>query len=222
MVNELDIILRLLLATALGAVVGFERERQNQPAGWRTHIILVLGSTLAMVLSINLAIEFRPLAPNGDPARLAAQVISGIGFLGAGAIFRSGLNVKGLTTAASLWTMAIVGLAVGAGMYWVAVAVTGLMLLILELLDLAEKHLFGPDQTVTLFLVMTDRPGLLKDLNKVWKRHNLEARMVSLLKNVKEKQVMIEYGFRTRKIDLYDLIGSEVEKLEGILNFKIS
>ncbi len=118
--------------------------------------------------------------------------------------------------------MAIVGLAVGAGMYWVAVTVTGLMLLILELLDLAEKHLFGPDQTVTLFLVMTDRPGLLKDLNKVWKRHNLEARMVSMQKNVKEKQVMIEYGFRTRKIDLYDLIGSEVEKLEGILNFKIS
>ena len=77
-----------------------------------------------MTLSINLAIQFRPLVPNGDPARLAAQVISGIGFLGAGAILRYGPNIKGLTTAASLWTMAVVGLAVGAGHYLSGVAAT--------------------------------------------------------------------------------------------------
>ncbi len=222
MLTEWDMILRLLLAVFLGAVVGFERERQNQPAGWRTHIILVLGSTLAMVLSINLAIEYRPAAPNGDPARLAAQVISGIGFLGAGAIFRSGLNVKGLTTAASMWTMAIVGLAVGAGMYWVAMAVTGLMLLVLELLDLAEKRLFGPDLTVTLFIQTKDRPGLLKDLHKVWKQNHLDARLISMQKNIKEKQLFLEFGFRTRKLDLYELLNTEMDKLEGVESYKIS
>ena len=120
MIGEWDILIRLLIAAGLGAVVGFERERSQQPAGLRTHIILVVGSTLAMTLSVNLAIQFQPLVPNGDPARLAAQVISGIGFLGAGAIFRYGVSIKGLTTATSLWTMAVVGLVVGAGHYLAA------------------------------------------------------------------------------------------------------
>ena len=91
--------------------MGLESERHNQPAGLRTHIILSIGSALAMCVSIDLAMQFQPLVPNGDPARLAAQVISGIGFLGAGAIFRYGNSIKGLTTATSLWTVAIVGLA---------------------------------------------------------------------------------------------------------------
>ena len=112
LISEGEILIRLGLAALLGMIVGFERERQNQPAGLRTHAILAIGSCLAMTVSINLAVQFVPYVPNGDPARLAAQVISGIGFLGAGAILRYGTNVKGLTTATSLWTVAIVGLAV--------------------------------------------------------------------------------------------------------------
>ncbi len=88
MITDTDIVLRLLVAAVLGGLVGYERERNNQPAGLRTHIILVVGAALAMVLSVNLAMQFKPLVPNGDPARLAAQVISGIGFLGVGAIIR--------------------------------------------------------------------------------------------------------------------------------------
>ena len=109
MITDTDIILRLLVAGVLGGLVGYERERNNQNAGLRTHIILVIGAALAMTLSINLAIQFRPLVSNGGPARLAAQVISGIGFLGVGAIIRYGPNIKGLTTATSMWSMAIVG-----------------------------------------------------------------------------------------------------------------
>ncbi len=78
MLSDTQIVLRLLLAATLGGLVGYERQRNNQPAGLRTHIILVVGATLAMTLSINLAMEFRPQVPNGDPVRLAAQVISGI------------------------------------------------------------------------------------------------------------------------------------------------
>ena len=222
MVSEVQIILRILVATALGAVIGFERERQNQPAGWRTHIILVVGAALAMTLSINLAIEFKPLAPNGDPARLAAQVVSGIGFLGAGAIFRSGLSVKGLTTAASLWTMAIVGLAAGAGMYWTAISVTGLLLVVLELLDMAEKRMFGPDQTISLSLQIRDKPGLLKEVSKVWKSHGLDAKIISMQRSLKEKRITIEYSFRARKVDLYETINKAIDEVEGIEGFRIS
>ncbi|HQF69381.1 MAG TPA: MgtC/SapB family protein, partial [Anaerolineaceae bacterium] len=89
-IPETEILIRLGLAALLGMMVGYERERQNQPAGLRTHVILAVGSCLAMTVSIDLAIQFYPHAPNGDPARLAAQVISGIGFLGAGAILRYG------------------------------------------------------------------------------------------------------------------------------------
>lgn len=128
-ISEVQIILRVLVGAALGAAVGLERERQDQPAGLRTHMILVIGSTLAMVLSVNLGFLYaRPGTP-ADPARLAAQVISGIGFLGAGAILRYGLTVKGLTTATSLWTMAIVGMTVGAGYYLIGVFATALMLM---------------------------------------------------------------------------------------------
>ncbi len=118
MITEQEIVIRLAIASVLGMIVGFERERQNQPAGLRTHTILAIGSCLAMTISINLAMQFTPLVPNGDPARLAAQVVSGIGFLGAGAILRYGTSVKGLTTATSLWTTAMVGLAIGAGHFF--------------------------------------------------------------------------------------------------------
>ena len=141
MVSDTQIIFRLLVAAALGALVGYERQRNNQPAGLRTHIILVIGATLAMTLSINLAMEFRPLVPNGDPARLAAQVISGIGFLGVGAIIRYGANIKGLTTATSMWSMAVVGLVVGAGYYLIAAFTTGLLLFTLILINFFEKRL---------------------------------------------------------------------------------
>src|SRR5665648_365038 len=101
MITDQDVIIRIIIAALLGAIVGFERERNGQDAGLRTHIILVVGATLTMTISINMAIQYRPLVINGDPARLAAQVVSGIGFLGAGAIIRYGPNIKGLTTAAS-------------------------------------------------------------------------------------------------------------------------
>ncbi len=222
MISDVDILIRALVATALGAVIGFERERQNQPAGWRTHIVLVVGASLAMSLSINLAMEFRFLTPNGDPARLAAQVVSGIGFLGAGAILRYGANVKGLTTAASLWTMAVVGLVVGAGYFVPAAAATLLLLVVLELLDLAEKKMFGPDLAVTVELHLRDRPGVLKELNQAWKTYHLNAKIISIRKNIKDRHLDVEVAFRSRKTDLYELLSEEMSAFEGLERFKIS
>ncbi len=123
--TEVTMVLRLLLATALGAVIGFQRERAKKPAGLRTHILISMGACLFTVISI--------YGFSTDFARVAAGVVTGIGFIGGGAIIRGGREsiIAGLTTAASIWTMAGIGLAVGVGYYLVAVVATILALLIL-------------------------------------------------------------------------------------------
>jgi len=141
-VTEIQMVIRLCLSFLAGTIVGFERERRHQVAGLRTHILIALGSTLLMLLSIWLPQEFNTMK-NGDPGRIAAQVVSGIGFLGAGAIIRLGSNVKGITTAASLWLVAAIGLAIGAGMYIAVGFVIVLALITLILLNKLEKHVFS-------------------------------------------------------------------------------
>src|SRR5881227_2331649 len=116
---------RLVAACLLGAAVGFERELRDREAGIRTHLLVSLGSALFTIVS---AYGFHEFLTNGgsvvraDPTRIAAQIVTGIGFLGAGAIIREGLSVRGLTTAATLWVVAAIGMASGAGYYWPAVA----------------------------------------------------------------------------------------------------
>lgn len=115
-----DWILRLLVATLCGGVIGYERNSQNKPSGVRTHAILALGSALAMLISQYGFVD----ATKVDVARIAAQVVSGVGFLGAGIIFMRSGSVIGLTTAAGMWTTAIIGLALGAGMFDIGVFTT--------------------------------------------------------------------------------------------------
>ena len=134
-------VIRLLLGFVAGGIIGFERSSSRQVAGLRTHILIALGATGLMLLSIWLPRQFYTSA-NGDPGRIAAQVVSGIGFLGAGAIIRLGNNIKGLTTAASLWLTAAIGLIIGAGMYLVAAVVVALSLITLVLLSRVEKKVF--------------------------------------------------------------------------------
>lgn len=136
--TELELVLRLVLAAALGAVIGLEREWRDRTAGLRTHMLVCLGSAVFTVVSAYGFQEWYDAIPSdqrttivSDPTRIAAQIVSGIGFLGAGAIFRANDGVRGLTTAASLWMMAAIGLATGAGYYALAVASTLLMLLVL-------------------------------------------------------------------------------------------
>jgi len=151
MLTEMDMVIRLLAGFAAGGIIGFERASRHQVAGLRTHILIALGSTLLMILSIWIPQEYNMLK-NGDPGRIAAQVVSGIGFLGAGAILRLGNNVKGLTTAASLWFVAGVGLAVGAGLFFAAAIAEALGLFTLVALDLVEKKLFPAERNKLLEL----------------------------------------------------------------------
>src|SRR5436190_21634893 len=127
-----EALLRLALAAALGAAVGLERELREREAGLRTHLLVSLGSALFTIAS---AYGFRDFLGHGgglvrtDPTRIAAQIVTGIGFLGAGAIIRQGLSVRGLTTAATLWVVAAIGLTTGAGYYSAAVITTALVLI---------------------------------------------------------------------------------------------
>ncbi len=135
---------RLLLAAGLGAAVGFEREIRDREAGVRTHLLVALGSALFTIVS---AFGFHEFLTSGaavvraDPTRIAAQIVTGIGFLGAGAIIREGLSIRGLTTAATLWVVAAIGMAAGAGFYWPAVAVTVLTIFALWPLRLLAYRL---------------------------------------------------------------------------------
>lgn len=153
-----EIIFKLTLACVLGGVIGLERESLNRPAGLRTYTLVCVGSALAMLVSMDMYYSYRQTV-NADPGRIAAQVISGIGFLGAGTIMREGATVRGLTTAAGLWTVACIGLAVGAGLYIPAIATTILILFVLIYFIKIEDIFSGTREYKGLVLVVEDRPG---------------------------------------------------------------
>lgn len=135
-----DFILRLVVAGLLGAIIGLDREIRTKEAGFRTHFLVSLGSALIMIVSQYGFSEIATMQNvSFDPSRVAAQVVSGIGFIGAGTIIIQKKFVRGLTTAAGLWATAGIGLAIGAGMYWVGIAATLLTLIGLEFLSIVFK-----------------------------------------------------------------------------------
>jgi putative Mg2+ transporter-C (MgtC) family protein len=141
---QLDLAVRLIVAAGLGLAIGFEREIHGHPAGLRTHMLVAMGSALFTVLSIY---GFQDQPGGGtapvDPTRIAAQIVSGIGFLGAGAILKDGIVIRGLTTAASLWATAAVGMAAGAGEYVISVVAAGVILVSLWPINALAERLHG-------------------------------------------------------------------------------
>ncbi len=162
--GSLAVAWRLALSAVLGGVVGAEREYHSQAAGIRTHAILAVGAALGMLLSLHVAVVAGE--GRGDPGRIAAQVVSGIGFLGAGAILRLGTSIRGLTTATSLWTVAGVGLACGAGYYVGALVSTGLVFAALHWLDQAEKTLGIGRDDHSVRIVSRDREGITEEMRR--------------------------------------------------------
>jgi putative Mg2+ transporter-C (MgtC) family protein len=173
-VTEVDIVVRLAMSFAAGALVGMERAAWHQVAGMRTHILIAMGSTLLMLLSIWIPQEFFSLK-NGDPGRIAAQVVSGIGFLGGGAILRLGNNVRGITTAASLWLIAAVGLSIGAGMFFAAAVVVVFSLLALRIIDLFERRFFPQERIKTLELTFRNTAPNTPEILDILKRGKIRV-----------------------------------------------
>ncbi len=133
--SETDILTRLILATLLGGLVGIERQIHHKPAGLRTHILVCIGACMCMMIGLSINKEFGGI----DPSRIAAQVVSGIGFLGAGTIMVTKASVKGLTTAASIWATSALGLAIGNGMFFAASVATVIMVTVLLVFEFIEE-----------------------------------------------------------------------------------
>ena len=147
-VTAISSIYKLLLSMLFGCAVGYQRNVRGQTAGVRTFSLISMGAALAMILSIYVPQEYLGLK-NGDPGRIAAQVVTGIGFLGAGAIIQMKGSVKGLTTAASIWMVATIGMAVGVGMYWLSLFATLMILVVLYNLERLERKIsIGRDSRV--------------------------------------------------------------------------
>jgi putative Mg2+ transporter-C (MgtC) family protein len=184
-------------------------------------MILVIGATLAMVLSVNLGYLFaRPGTP-ADPARLAAQVISGIGFLGAGAILRYGFNVKGLTTATSLWTMAIVGLAVGAGYYLIGVVTTALMLLVLGLLNVIENRFVRTSVSRYIVIQADYSKGVVKSIRKLVNEFADDLLSFTIQKHVKNKRLRIQIVARIHRDQTLEELVDSLSDIDGIRSLKV-
>jgi putative Mg2+ transporter-C (MgtC) family protein len=223
-IDPIFIAVRLLLALLLGGLIGLERERSNHAAGFRTHILVCIGSTLVMLLSMYGFSEFvGENNVNMDPARLAAQVISGIGFLGAGVILRNGLSITGLTTAASLWVVAAIGLAIGAGFYLAAVICTVLVIFSLLILNIVEQKWLYVKRIHLIRIRAEDRAASLGPISSVLESKKIEIRKIAVEQNRgtdpngENPSIYITMTVNIRKrITLLSVI-QEISALQGVI-----
>ncbi|MBE7170650.1 MAG: MgtC/SapB family protein [Williamsia sp.] len=196
MITWSEILIRLTLAALFGAIIGLERERKNWAAGLRTHMLVCVGSALTMLVSAYGFIDVLGLKNIVlDPSRIAAQVISGIGFIGAGTILflKQGI-VRGLTTAAGLWTVAAIGLATGGGMYFAASAATTLAIIILFILQPFEKKLSQRFTQRRLKISTSNESKSIQIVSAIFSLKNVSIASFSLDKA--ENDCVISFSFK--------------------------
>ncbi|BEP28938.1 MgtC/SapB family protein [Helicovermis profundi] len=213
-ISNYEIFLRILLACIFGGLIGFERESINRPAGFRTHILVCLGATIVMISDLTLLKEYGSIS-SIDPGRYGAQVISGIGFLGAGTIIKEGFSVKGLTTAASLWAVACLGLALGAGHYLIAISSTLLIFIILETFARFEYKFQKNKRQLVIFIHTSNTPGQLGKIGTAIGKHNAKVKniaMTAMNDNVAELKLYVNYP---KNCDPVRIIESIIE-IDGI------
>ncbi|REJ37626.1 MAG: methyltransferase [Bacillota bacterium] len=193
-VTPLEQVARLLLAAALAGLIGWERETTRRPAGLRTHVLVGVGSALVMLVSQEMFLQYfqGDQFSRADPGRIAAQVVSGIGFLGAGTILREGATVRGLTTAASLWVAAAIGLAVGAGAFLGALVTTAVTLTALVVLGRLERRSRLKERQRLLRIRLEDRPGQLAAIVTPLAQHQVNIRQVEMNPTSREDEVELE------------------------------
>lgn len=240
MIKSTEMIARLLTSAIMGGIIGIERERTNRPAGFRTHILVTMGAALMMIISTT---AFNPLVNNNDPMRLAAQVVSGIGFLGAGTVLKDGANVKGLTTAAALWVCGGIGLAIGAGMYIAGISTTLISFFSLTILNRIEKKLIAEKfrkrlskklskndlGLVSNVVVIRDTEfGFTKDIETILSECGYYAKEITF-KSLDKNSKYIEITIHVLKLDDKSLIGicddnsclTKINELPGIKEMKL-
>jgi putative Mg2+ transporter-C (MgtC) family protein len=221
---DVDMIIRLLLASLLGGLIGLEREVHGRPAGFRTHLLVSLGACLFTIASIDfyrLYGNFSGTGPVGvDPARVAAQVVTGIGFLGAGAIIKERASIRGLTTAACLWVAAAVGLACGSGMYQAAIVVTVLAVLSLLLLKKVENKL-KRDTYVSIKVWSADLEGQMAGIENLISDCQMEVMNVSIEKDVRNGVICLEFHVRRSTRELACNLVDNIVALGGVRKVRL-
>lgn len=180
MVSNFELIIRLLASAIVGGIIGIEREAHNRPAGFRTHILVTMGAALIMLVSTQ---GFPGVEGKFDPSRIAAQVVSGVGFLGAGTIVITGNEIKGLTTAASLWVCAGVGLAIGGGYYLGGLVTAVIVFISLSLLSKIEKGLTSKKYKA-INITCQERAGLIGDLGQVFGNNAIMIKDIKINRNI--------------------------------------
>lgn len=214
LISQFEIISRLILATLLGGLIGWEREMHARPAGFRTHILVSVGSTLFMLVSLYI----HHLYLEADPARIASSIVSGIGFLGAGTIIREGVSVKGLTTAASLWTVSGIGMAVGGGFYFSALVTTTIVFIVLFFLNTWEQNWNQKKRHHTLLVEIRDRPGLLDSMDTLFQLYRLTIDNVHMVARDGVKMASIQLkappGIQRNRVT------EDLMRVEGMVQLK--
>jgi putative Mg2+ transporter-C (MgtC) family protein len=222
-VTDPEILLRIVLGTALGAAIGLERDLHGRPAGLRTHAIVALASATFMVVSTRFA-SYQHYAAGDlvevDASRIAASVVSGIGFLGAGAILRTGLTVRGLTTAASLWLVAALGMTAGAGMYVVAVFVTVLGLLTLTLLRRFEDR-GEPIARQRITLLLDEKLSTLADIVDALSRSGTKISQEEYERSFADGEIRVAFDVRTSAPLQNHELARVVENEKGVRRIRI-
>lgn len=211
---------RLFFSFILGAIIGIERQMRRRDAGMRTFTLICMGSAAAMLISIWIPQTY-PNFLNGDPGRIAAQVLTGIGFLGAGAIIQSHGSVHGLTTAACIWVMAVIGLAAGAGMFEAASIATGFALLILLSLERLERRMFlnGVNKILTISC-STSTPDW-KAIRKILESNKVFIVSVSYENNYDKDTAVVTYKVNVKSISSYSDLFNEIRKLGYISQIRV-
>lgn len=206
---------KLLIAAVLGGIIGWERERRGRPAGLRTHILVCIGVTLMMVVSEHIFHRYKTFAADSiirvDPARIAAQVVTGIGFLGAGTIMRFKTTVRGLTTAASLWVVAGIGLAVGSSCYVPALLTTFLALFALFFLPLFEREI-KRDTYGTLKVSMSVSEPNFTSLLEILKRNSMELQHYEFERDLSKNEVHYTINVKYKDDTLVSKVCDEVTR----------
>lgn len=223
MIPEWEVVLRLTLAAVLGGIIGYERQSRRKSAGLRTNVLVCLGSCLIMILSESIYIGVEGKT-NADPARLAAQVVSGIGFLGAGAIMKEGLTVTGLTTAACLWVVAGVGLAVGCGFYAGALFTTVLVFVTLGRLSRLDDWVMH-DRNMSIVIHTVDKPGQLIHISSCLEDLQLTIRGIKVKEDEDEAIDRTDRNNLCIELEVYNrqgvkgvIVVAALKQLDGIIS----
>lgn len=218
----LTVLTRILLSCLLGGIIGFEREQsRNKPAGFRTHILVCLGSCLVMLIA-----EFSIIAYSGqvniDPTRIGGQVVSGIGFLGAGAIIRHGVSVKGITTAASIWIVACVGLACGIGFYTGAILVTLLIWTILMYLKNLEIKMAKKTRFKMIEVEGEKDKQVIYPLSSLLKEFSIAIKSLDIydIPKTNRQRILFQLEINNKDLDLA-IISAKINGIEGILKVSL-